>query len=54
MNTPCALNFRQRAATRRDFLWQLGGGLGGVALTALLAEQAARAATPQTLSLIHI
>ena len=48
MNTPCTLNFRQRAATRRDFLWQLGGGLGGVALTALLAEQAARAATPQT------
>ena len=24
--------------TRRDFLWHMGGGLGGVALTALLAE----------------
>ncbi len=30
MNTP--------ALPRRDFLWQLGGGLGGVALSALLAE----------------
>ena len=29
----------QPPATRRDFLWKTGGGLGGVALTALLAEQ---------------
>jgi hypothetical protein len=29
---------RQGPASRRDFLWQLGGGLGGVALTALLAD----------------
>ncbi|MFO0825889.1 MAG: hypothetical protein U0792_22680 [Gemmataceae bacterium] len=24
--------------SRRDFLWQFGGGLGGIALTQLLAE----------------
>lgn len=24
---------------RRDFLWSLGGGLGGIALTQLFAEQ---------------
>ena len=46
MNSPYASNLRQRSATRRDFLWQLGGGLGGVALTTLLAEQSARAASP--------
>jgi hypothetical protein len=28
----------QNTRTRRDFLWQLGGGLGGLALTQLLAE----------------
>ena len=28
---------------RRDFLWQSGGGLGGIALAALLAEEDARA-----------
>jgi hypothetical protein len=30
--------------SRRNFLWELGGGLGGVAVTALLAEEAAAAA----------
>ncbi|NBS34066.1 MAG: DUF1501 domain-containing protein, partial [Planctomycetia bacterium] len=30
--------------SRRNFLWELGGGLGGVALTALLAEEQACAA----------
>ena len=29
---------RGRVLNRRNFLWELGGGLGGVALTALLAE----------------
>ncbi|MFM8706505.1 MAG: DUF1501 domain-containing protein, partial [Planctomycetia bacterium] len=29
---------------RRSFLWELGGGLGGVALSALLADEAAAAA----------
>ena len=41
---PCRL--RRAAATRRDFLWELGGGLGGVALTTLLAEAAATAPAP--------
>ncbi|HSI12429.1 MAG TPA: DUF1501 domain-containing protein, partial [Chthoniobacter sp.] len=35
---PCGR--RQRFANRRDFLWQLGGGLGGVALTSMLAKAA--------------
>ena len=26
------------STTRRDFLWNLGGGLGGIALAQLLAE----------------
>ncbi|GDY20631.1 sulfatase [Verrucomicrobiota bacterium] len=38
---PCGQ--RERFVTRRNFLWELGGGLGGVALTAMLNE--ARAAT---------
>jgi hypothetical protein len=38
---PCGL--RRGGVSRRDFLWELGGGLGGMALTALLAEEAAAA-----------
>ncbi|MEQ2006907.1 MAG: DUF1501 domain-containing protein [Limisphaerales bacterium] len=34
---------QQRFVTRRDFLWELGGGLGGVALAAMMNE--AQAAT---------
>src|SRR5688572_27650000 len=30
--------------SRREFLWQLGGGLGGIALTSLLADEGALAA----------
>jgi hypothetical protein len=44
---PCGL--RRGGVSRRDFLWELGGGLGGVALAAKLtaeAEAAARAANP--------
>ena len=46
MNPPPAFPCRQqkRFVTRRDFLWELGGGLGGLALTAMLAEQSATAA----------
>jgi hypothetical protein len=33
---PC--HRQQRFVTRRDFLWQLGGGLGGVALAAMMNE----------------
>ncbi len=36
----------QRSVNRRDFLWQLGGGLGGVALTAMMAEANAAAKNP--------
>src|SRR5437762_6912973 len=32
---------------RRDFLWQLGGGLGGVALAWLLGEEGVLAGVPQ-------
>ncbi|WP_437223095.1 DUF1501 domain-containing protein [Planctomicrobium sp. SH661] len=35
-NPSCA--GRAAPLSRRDFLWQLGGGLGGVALTSLLAD----------------
>jgi hypothetical protein len=44
---PCRLH--RRDVSRRNFLWELGGGLGGVALSTLLAEEAqaaARAANP--------
>src|SRR5919201_2563860 len=37
---------RNRLNTRRDFLWQLGGGLGGIALASLLARDEAFADTP--------
>ena len=43
MNPAFHCRQQQRFATRRDFLWQLGGGLGGVALAAMMDE--ARAAT---------
>ena len=33
--------------TRREFLWQAGGGLGGIALTALLADECAFADPPR-------
>ncbi|MBM3829758.1 MAG: DUF1501 domain-containing protein [Verrucomicrobia bacterium] len=45
MNSAFPCQFRQAPASRRDFLWQVGGGLGGVALTALLAK--VHAASPQ-------
>jgi len=47
MNAPYPCHLQQRSVGRRDFLWQLGGGLGGVALTSLLAEtHAAGSASP--------
>jgi hypothetical protein len=39
---PCRLHGRD--VSRRNFLWELGGGLGGVAVTAMLADEAAAAA----------
>ncbi len=34
---------QQRFVTRRDFLWQLGGGLGGIALSAMMHDAEAAA-----------
>lgn len=44
------MNFEAATSSRRDFLWQSGGGLGGIALAAMLAQQDARAATPGVLT----
>lgn len=38
LSFPCGQ--QRRFVNRRDFLWELGGGLGGVALTSMLAEAA--------------
>ena len=43
MNFSFPCRQQKRSVTRRDFLWELGGGLGGVALTAMMSE--AQAAT---------
>ena len=43
MNHAFLCRQRERFVTRRDFLWQLGGGLGGVALAAMMND--AQAAT---------
>jgi hypothetical protein len=37
------------APTRREFLWQSGGGLGGVALASLLDNEARAEVTKRTL-----
>ena len=42
---PC--HRRANAVSRRDFLWQLGGGLGGVALAALLGEESRKVAAAE-------
>ncbi len=39
---------RPWAVDRREFLWTIGGGFGGMALAAMLAEQQASAAEPQS------
>lgn len=44
MTAPFPCRLHRTDVSRRDFLWELGGGLGGVALTALLAEEARAAA----------
>ena len=38
-----------RARTRREFLWESGGGLGGLALASLLSRTDASAVQPQPL-----
>ena len=52
MDSPYSCNHRQRMVGRRDFLWELGGGLGGVALAAMLNEAQA-APGPATRSGLH-
>jgi len=49
--TSCPGHMRT-ALSRRDFLWQLGGGLGGVALTTML-EEARAADNPLSAKLSH-
>ena len=47
MANPFSRQHRGQLVTRRNFLWEIGGGLGGVALAALMAERGALgAATP--------
>jgi hypothetical protein len=43
MNSPFPCHQQKRFVNRRDFLWELGGGLGGVALAAMMND--AQAAT---------
>jgi len=43
MNSAFPCRRRKQAVSRRDFLWELGGGLGGMALSTMLSE--AQAAT---------
>ncbi|MEP6670129.1 MAG: DUF1501 domain-containing protein [Chthoniobacter sp.] len=43
---PSRCSGHQRFVNRRDFLWQLGGGLGGVALTAMMAKAGEGAKNP--------
>ena len=49
--TGCPGHMRS-SLSRRDFLWQLGGGLGGVALTTML-EEARAADNPLSARLSH-
>ncbi len=52
MDSPYFCNRRQRLVGRRDFLWELGGGLGGVAFAAML-DEAQAAPTPTGRSGLH-
>lgn len=42
-----------RTMSRRDLLWQTGGGLGGIALAAMLHEEQLRAASPGVIAEPH-
>src|SRR5688500_18118702 len=41
MNSPFSTNHLSHPISRRDFLWRSGGGLGGIALAALLSNEKA-------------
>ncbi|HEX2474728.1 MAG TPA: hypothetical protein VHK01_08280, partial [Lacipirellulaceae bacterium] len=51
-----AIEFPSHFASRREFLWKLGGGLGGIALSSLLGNDgllASPAVAPSTRVLHH-
>lgn len=49
MNNSPFHQFRHtRHISRRDFLWQSGGGLGGIALSALLGQETSLASSPNS------
>ena len=43
----------RRGLSRRDFLWQSGGGLGGIALAALLGTERLLGATAPASGVLH-
>src|SRR5215475_1106166 len=45
---PSSFRLHTSGVSRRDFLWQSGGGLGGIALASLLGESALLADVPRT------
>src|SRR3954452_20747090 len=49
MHSPKTHPVSHKPATRREFLWNLGGGLGGIALAQLLADERLLAADPHQL-----
>ncbi len=48
MHNPQSAIQNPQSISRREMLWQTGGGLGGIALAAMLGEQGAPAATTAT------
>ena len=53
MNSPYPCGLQRRFVNRRDFLWELGGGLGGVALASMLAEANAASRNPLAAKAAH-
>ncbi len=52
MNSAFPCHQQKRSVTRRDFLWELGGGLGGVALAAM-TNDAHAATNPLAAKAVH-
>ena len=48
-----ALRTPNSALNRRDFLWNSGGGLGGIALASMLGRENTLAAAPPTSGILH-
>ena len=53
MNSPYPCGMQRRFVNRRDFLWELGGGLGGVALASMLTEANAASRNPLAAKTAH-